>query len=1361
MAAEVLRYVQAALADEAGCADAHAAALATLCDALAFTHPDVLLAAVDVAYFAARLPAFLAAGQNDLPVFAARAIAEAVDILPQWAAVFLQHGAVEALRDRLLAADNIELAEEVQNNRKFIWWWYYYYLLTPSGFLCPGRQCLRALDEISQECPDECLRLGVAAAALHLFDFLSASKQKMALKIVTQLVQECDDADVPKAMEAAPALCNLLQSSDNSILGSALSCLGMLAADAHGKAEHMDRLCESKVVDTAMGLLDKDGWKILDDDTLPGILALLKHIASVSEKAVNSLFDLGVCDLLKQMITCYSCSPSGSDKLEMLVELLYQLMQPLGTSGQMNDTTEQNAHVDQLASIVTLITQVAKCGALSSVCYRCVVVIGNIVELSTPTFLVGLQKTANLSSFLTCMLARKNRHIVFQTLEVSKTLLKKHHQFFFESFTKEGVKHAIGTIQAQEKNRNSSERLKRKNNTQEWCMCFDLDLDSSSTDGCKIENNAILNLAEEIKKSFVVVKANKKSPHRFGCVIKFVRDFFARLNRHALTVLTQDPDLCKELSDISRKFLSDELPSTSTFAFAKSGSAKYLVDYLSNRAYLKSNLNNCEDLTEQLKEVQHRLQKFTHLALKVSNGSSVKPLGILVDKLLDALHMSYESFPVILSDHGQRTRESTMIPLRHSRTQESESLDIKFVKARREKVLRSYGGVLPVSLSSKPGEMEAILWPVICSKGNAQGSSRLMFSYKGTKLQPSATIFESLVRLMNAGQSDIVIDSSFWDEEYRISYNRNKSENIPSTSSCNTRLFAVQEKLEQSIVKDPFFCSLFLGKLPGDVDESDPSYDLLFTLKVLEGLNRFSYQLSMDQQICKFAEGYLQNLDDLKVTISPIPQHQFMSNLLTNKLELQMQERLFEDGLVPSWCVYLAETCPFLLSFSARWKYFCLTVHRSFMGDETSIPDGSSTPDEESAAPDEEEEESDAQNEASKKTRKHKVTRDNILESAASMMTKHGSSTKTIEVVFVGEVGTGRGPTFEFYSTVSHELQRLGIGMWRGDNNARKAGEAGFVRSSFGLFPQPWSSVGTSTRGIELSDVVKKFKLLGHVVARALLDGRILDIPLSKAFYKIMLGQELDIYDIPSFDPELGKTVLEFQALVKRKKFLEKSSEKTPNRNADLSYKNVRLEDLCLDFTLPGNPDYELVPGGSEKIVTLENLEEYVNLIVDATLKSGIVKQVEAFKSAVNEVFALKTLRMFDEEEMERILCGEQDSWASSKLEDHIEFEHGYDASSPPIKSFLEILREFEREDQRAFLQFTTGAPQLPLGGLASLDPKLTVVRKQCDGNIDNELPSVNTCRHFIKLPPYSSKEIMLMKLKYALAEGLGSFHLS
>lgn len=73
-------------------------------------------------------------------------------------------------------------------------------------------------------------------------------------------------------------------------------------------------------------------------------------------------------------------------------------------------------------------------------------------------------------------------------------------------------------------------------------------------------------------------------------------------------------------------------------------------------------------------------------------------------------------------------------------------------------------------------------------------------------------------------------------------------------------------------------------------------------------------------------------------------------------------------------------------------------------------------------------------------------------------------------------------------------------------------------------------------------------------------------------------------------------------------------------------------------------------------------------------------------------MFALKTFKMFTEKEMERILCGEQDSWAvciflySFKLcakssdcsnfgffmqlknfEDHMGFEHGYDMSSPSI----------------------------------------------------------------------------------------------
>lgn len=77
--------------------------------------------------------------------------------------------------------------------------------------------------------PRRRLRLAIAAAALQFFDFFSTSMQKMALEIVTEIVPDCNEEDVTKAMEAAPVLCNILQSADKTIQELDLSCLGMLA----------------------------------------------------------------------------------------------------------------------------------------------------------------------------------------------------------------------------------------------------------------------------------------------------------------------------------------------------------------------------------------------------------------------------------------------------------------------------------------------------------------------------------------------------------------------------------------------------------------------------------------------------------------------------------------------------------------------------------------------------------------------------------------------------------------------------------------------------------------------------------------------------------------------------------------------------------------------------------------------------------------------------------------------------------------------------------------------------------------------------------------------------------------------------
>lgn len=76
--------------------------------------------------------------------------------------------------------------------------------------------------------------------------------------------------------------------------------------------------------------------------------------------------------------------------------------------------------------------------------------------------------------------------------------------------------------------------------------------------------------------------------------------------------------------------------------------------------------------------------------------------------------------------------------------------------------------------------------------------------------------------------------------------------------------------------------------------------------------------------------------------------------------------------------------------------------------------------------------------------------------------------------------------------------------------------------------------------------------------------------------------QELDLYDILSFDAELGKTIQELQALVCRKQYLESTggdNRDKSHKTTDLYFHGTPVEDLCLDFTLPGYPEYILKAG--------------------------------------------------------------------------------------------------------------------------------------------------------------------------------------
>ncbi|XP_044954715.1 E3 ubiquitin-protein ligase UPL3-like [Hordeum vulgare subsp. vulgare] len=115
------------------------------------------------------------------------------------------------------------------------------------------------------------------------------------------------------------------------------------------------------------------------------------------------------------------------------------------------------------------------------------------------------------------------------------------------------------------------------------------------------------------------------------------------------------------------------------------------------------------------------------------------------------------------------------------------------------------------------------------------------------------------------------------------------------------------------------------------------------------------------------------------------------------------------------------------------------------------------------------------------------------------------------------------------------------------------------------------------------------------------------------------------------------------------------------------SLRGAPIEDLCLAFTLPGFPDYVLKEGEQNIIVNIHNLEEYVSLVVDATVKSGIMKQVEAFISGFSQVFDISSLQIFSPQELDYLICGRQEIWEAKSLVDNIKFDHRFTPKSPAI----------------------------------------------------------------------------------------------
>lgn len=540
--------------------------------------------------------------------------------------------------------------------------------------------------------------------------------------------------------------------------------------------------------------------------------------------------------------------------------------------------------------------------------------------------------------------------------------------------------------------------------------------------------------------------------------------------------------------------------------------------------------------------------------------------------------------------------------------------------------------------------------------------------------------------------------------------------------------------------------------LPASVTVSDPSIEVLALLRVLHALNR-QYG-SLYPPACY---------------PSPLPTAEFINLKLTAKANRQLQDPLvIMTGNVPPWLPQIAYVCPFLFPFETRQLLFYAVSFdrdRALQRLMDSSPELNSVDSSERVTP-------------RLEKRKRTVSRDDILKQAESVISDLASSRAMLEIQYDNEVGTGLGPTLEFYALVSKELQKADLELWRGEtvtveerteDNPGKAVK--YVNASNGLYPLP---VPRNMKSAHMTKLRTKFRFLGKFMAKAVMDSRMLDLGLHECVYKWLLSEEwsLGLGDVTSLDPTLGHTLdrLHYTVLHKRRVVLQAEQEgisgaELQRRLDALMVDGCSVEDLALTFTLPGYPNIEFRKGGADMPVTINNLDQYLQLVIEWLVREGVRRQMEALREGFECVFPLTQLHVFYPEELEQLFCGCSDAsqWDMKQLAECCRPDHGYTHNSRAVKFLLQILSEYTPAQQRSFLQFVTGSPRLPVGGFRSLTPALTIVRKTFEAgeNPDDFLPSVMTCVNYLKLPDYSSIDIMRAKLEIAAREGQHSFHLS
>ncbi|XP_006073427.3 E3 ubiquitin-protein ligase NEDD4-like isoform X3 [Bubalus bubalis] len=271
--------------------------------------------------------------------------------------------------------------------------------------------------------------------------------------------------------------------------------------------------------------------------------------------------------------------------------------------------------------------------------------------------------------------------------------------------------------------------------------------------------------------------------------------------------------------------------------------------------------------------------------------------------------------------------------------------------------------------------------------------------------------------------------------------------------------------------------------------------------------------------------------------------------------------------------------------------------------------------------------------------------------------------------------------------------------------------------------------------GLCNEDHLSYFTFIGRVAGLAVFHGKLLDGFFIRPFYKMMLGKQITLNDMESVDSEYYNSL---------KWILENDP-----TELDLMF--------CIDEENFGQTyQVDLKPNGSEIMVTNENKREYIDLVIQWRFVNRVQKQMNAFLEGFTELLPIDLIKIFDENELELLMCGLGDVDVNDWRQ-HSIYKNGYCPNHPVIQWFWKAVLLMDAERRIRLLQFVTGTSRVPMNGFAELygsnGPQLFTIEQW---GSPEKLPRAHTCFNRLDLPPYETFEDLREKLLMAVENAQG-----